>query len=574
VRNGEIAEAFEELASLYELDGAVVYRVGAYRNAAKAIREAGVSVEEMAKQGRVVELSGVGKTIAEKIDALLETGSIPAAEKLKARIPSGLIAITRIPGLGPKRARLLYDTLGVESLDDLRKAAEAGTLKDVPGFGAKAEENVKAALAAGADGRARVRTLLSKALAVGDELVALLREQPSVIDVELAGSARRWADDVKDLDIVASSSDPDGLVEAFCSSPAIDVVQSSGPAGARVLTHSGLPVDLRIVPAEAFGNLLQHFTGSGRHNEALRTAAVKRGLHVSEYGILDDDSGESLALTTEEEVYERLGMKWIPPELREDRGELAAARADRLPKLIELGDIRGDLHMHTTASDGHASIEEMVETARERGYEYVAITEHSASHGFGNDVQADELLRQVDHIRGLEIEGMTVLAGTESNVLLDGSLDYDDSVLEQLDWIVASLHTSFRLSEKDQTERMLRAMEHPLVDAIGHPTGRLIERRAPYAIDIDRVIAKAVETGTFLEINANPDRRDLNDVYAKAAGEAGVTLIIDSDAHWPRTLANMRYGVATARRAWLTADQVANTRSWKELDKLRRAKKR
>jgi DNA polymerase (family 10) len=416
--------------------------------------------------------------------------------------------------------------------------------------------------------------LLSKALAVGDELVALLREQPSVIDVELAGSARRWADDVKDLDIVASSSDPDGLVEAFCSSPAIDVVQSSGPAGARVLTHSGLPVDLRIVPAEAFGNLLQHFTGSGRHNEALRTAAVKRGLHVSEYGILDDDSGESLALTTEEEVYERLGMKWIPPELREDRGELAAARDDRLPKLIELGDIRGDLHMHTTASDGHASIEEMVETARERGYEYVAITEHSASHGFGNDLQADELLRQVDHIRGLEIEGMTVLAGTESNVLLDGSLDYDDSVLEQLDWIVASLHTSFRLSEKDQTERMLRAMEHPLVDAIGHPTGRLIERRAPYAIDIDRVIAKAVETGTFLEINANPDRRDLNDVYAKAAGEAGVTLIIDSDAHWPRTLANMRYGVATARRAWLTADQVANTRSWKQLDKLRRAKKR
>ena len=574
MRNGEIAEAFEELASLYELDGAVVYRVGAYRNAAKAIREAGVSVEEMAKQGRVVELSGVGKTIAEKIDALLETGSIPAAEKLKARIPSGLIAVTRIPGLGPKRARLLYDTLGVESLDDLRKAAEAGTLKDVPGFGAKAEENVKEALAAGADGRARVRTLLSKALAVGEELVGLLRDQPSAIEVELAGSARRWADDVKDLDIVASSSDPDALVAAFCSSPAIDVVQSSGPAGARVLTHSGLPVDLRIVPEEAFGNLLQHFTGSGRHNEALRTAAVKQGLHVSEYGISDDESGESLAFTSEEEVYERLGMQWIPPELREDRGELAAAREQRLPKLIELDDIRGDLHMHTTASDGHASIEEMAETARERGYEYVAITEHSASHGFGNDVQADELLRQVDYIRGLEIEGITVLAGTESNVLLDGSLDYDDTVLEQLDWVVASLHTSFRLSEKEQTERMLRAMEHPLVDAIGHPTGRLIERRAPYPIDIDRVIAKAVETGTFLEINANPDRRDLNDVYAKAAGEAGVTLIIDSDAHWPRTLANMRYGVATARRAWLTAEQVANTRTWKRAGQAAQAQQR
>jgi DNA polymerase (family 10) len=570
VRNGEIAEAFEELASLYELDGAVVYRVGAYRNAAKAIREAGVSVEEMARQGRVEELSGVGKTIAEKIDSLLESGSIPAADKLKARIPSGLVEVTRIPGLGPKRARLLYESLGVESIDDLREATEQGRLKDVPGFGAKAEDNVKAALAAGADGRPKVRVLLSKALEVGEELLAILRDHPSALDVELAGSARRWADDVKDLDIVAASSDPDALVKAFCESPAIDVVHSSGPAGARVLTHSGLSVDLRIVPAEAFGNLLQHFTGSGRHNEALRTAAVKQGLHVSEYGIADDETGDSVAYRTEEQVYERLGMQWIPPELREDRGELAAARKGELPRLIELGDIRGDLHMHTTASDGHASIEEMVETARGHGYDYVAITDHSASHGFGDDVPPDELLRQVERIRGLEIEGITVLAGTESNVLLDGSLDYADSVLEQLDWIVASLHTSFRLSEKEQTERMLRAMEHPLVDAIGHPTGRLIERRTPYPIDIDRVIAKAVETGTFLEINANPDRRDLNDVYAKAAGEAGATLVIDSDAHWPRTLANMRYGVATARRAWLTAEQVANTRPWKELDKLRK----
>jgi DNA polymerase (family X) len=570
VRNGEIAEAFEELASLYELDGAVVYRVGAYRNAAKAIREAGVSVADMARQGRVEELAGVGKTIAEKIDALLETGSIPASDKLKARIPSGLIAVTRIPGLGPKRARLLYEQLGVTSLDELREAAEAGRLKDVPGFGSKAEENVLTALAAGADGSPKTRMLLSKALAIGDELVDALREHPAALRVELAGSARRWADAVKDLDIVAAASDPLALVEAFAAAPAIDVVHSSGEAGAKALTHTGLPVDLRIVPAEAFGNLLQHFTGSGRHNEALRTAAVKRGLHVSEYGIADDESGDSLAFETEEEVYERLGMQWIPPELREQRGELEAARKRKLPELIELDDIRGDLHMHTTASDGHASIEEMATTARERGYEYVAITDHSASHGFGNDVQADELLRQVETIRALELEGITVLAGTESNVLLDGSLDYEDSVLEELDWVIASLHTSFRTPEKEQTARMLHAMEHPLVDAIGHPTGRLIERREAYAIDIDAVIAKAVETGTFLEINANPDRRDLNDVFAKAAGEAGVTLVIDSDAHWPRTLANMPYGVATARRAWLTAAQVGNTRPWAELDELRK----
>ena len=570
MRNAEIAEAFEELAGLYELDGAVVYRVTAYRNAAKAIREAGVSVAEMARQDRVVELSGVGKTIAEKIDALLETGSIPSADKLKARIPAGLIAITRIPGLGPKRAKLLHDELGITSLDELRDAAEQGRLKDVPGFGAKAEENVMAALAAGADGRPKARMLLSKALGVGDELVASLREHPAALKVELAGSARRRADTVKDLDIVVAASDAKALAEHFCSLPAVDVVQTSGEAGAKVVTHSGLPVDLRIVPEEAFGNLLQHFTGSGRHNEALRTAAVRRGLHVSEYGIADDESGDSLACATEEAVYERLGMQWIPPELRENRGELEAAREGRLPDLIELSDIRGDLHMHTTASDGHASIEEMAETARGLGYDYVAITEHSATAGFGNDVQPDELRAQTEYIRGLELDGITVLAGTEVNVLPDGSLDYDDDVLEQLDWVIASLHSSFRLSEKEQTDRMLRAMEHPHVDPIGHPTGRLLERREAYALDIDRVIEKALETGTVLEINGNPDRRDLNDVYAKAAAEAGVMLVIDSDAHWPRTLPNMRFGVATARRAWLTAEQVANTRSWAELDKLRK----
>jgi DNA polymerase (family X) len=570
MRNGEIAEAFEELASLYELDGAVVYRVVAYRNAAKAIREAGVSVAELAKQGRAGELSGVGKTIAEKIDTLLETGSIPSADKLKQRIPAGLVEVTRIPGLGPKRAKLLHDELGVSSIEDLRRAAESGQLKDVRGFGTKAEENVLAAFAAGADGRRKARTILSNALPVGEELVAALRDHPAAIRVELAGSARRLTDTVKDLDIVAASSDAAALAEAFTDLQAIDTVSTFGEAGAKVVTHSGLAVDLRIVPEEAFGNLLQHFTGSGRHNEALRTEAVRRGLHVSEYGVSDDESGGSEAFTTEEEVYERLGMQYIPPELRENRGELEVARRRELPRLIELGDIRGDLHMHTTLSDGHASVEEMAEAARELGYEYIAITDHSASHGFGDDVQPDALLRRLEEIRSLPDLGIQVLAGTETNVFPDGSPDYADDVLEQLDWVIASLHTSFRLSERKQTARMLRAMEHPLVDAIGHPTGRLIERREPYAIDIDRVIAKAVETGTFLEVNANPDRRDLNDVYARAAAEAGVTLLIDSDAHWPRTLKNMRYGVATARRAWLTANNVGNTRPWTELDRLRK----
>jgi DNA polymerase (family 10) len=291
---------------------------------------------------------------------------------------------------------------------------------------------------------------------------------------------------------------------------------------------------------------------------------------VSEYGISDDESGASQAFTTEEEVYERLGMDFIPPELRENRGELEAARKGELPELIEQGDLRGDLHMHTTLSDGRNSLEEMVATARELGYEYVAITDHSASHGFGDDVSPEALRKRIEEIRSLDDPGVRVLAGTETNIMPDGKLDYDDGLLEELDWVVASLHTSFRLSEKKQTDRMLRAMEHPLVDVIGHPTGRLLESREPYALDVDRVIAKAVETGTFLEINSNPDRRDLNDVYARAAAQAGVTLLIDSDSHGVETLANIRYGIATARRAWVSADHVGNTRPWDELDKLRK----
>jgi len=568
MRNAEIADAFDELASLYELDGAVVYRVVAYRNAAKAIRDAGVSVAELARAGKAEELDGVGKTIAEKIDALLEGGTIPSADKLRARIPAGLVEITRIPGLGPKRVRSLHEHLGVTSLEELREATEAGRLADVPGFGAKAAENVIAALAADDAGAPRARFLLSQALGVGDAIVGGLR--PHATRVELAGSARRMVDACKDLDVVAATADPAALVKAFEELTEIDVVHSSGPAGARAVTHQGIPVDLRVVPEEAFGNLLQHFTGSGKHNEALRTDAVRRGLHVSEYGISDDESGQTHAYATEEEVYERLGMQYIAPELRENRGELAAARAGELPELIELGDIRGDLHMHTVASDGRNTIEEMAVAARERGYVYAAITDHSASHGFGDHVTPDELLRQIERVRSVEVKGLTLLAGSEVNVLTDGSLDYADELLEQLDWVVASVHTSFRIGEREMTDRIVHALEHPLVDALGHPTGRKIQRREPYDVDLDRVIEAAARTGTFLEINANPDRRDLPDTYARAAAEAGVTLVIDSDAHRTSTLANMRYGVATARRAWLTKAQVANTRTWKQLDKLRK----
>lgn len=571
MQNAEIADAFTELADLYELDGAIVHRVVAYRNAARTIRDATGSVEALARAGRAEELAGIGKTLAEKIGTLLDTGSIPQADKLKQRFPAGLLEITRLPGLGPKRARKLHEELGISSLEELRDAAERKGIRAVPGFGARAEQKLLAAIAEGAGAAEQPRTLLSRALSIAVELAEELRRHPAAERVEIAGSARRMADTCKDLDLVATTSDASALVTAFGALPAIGEVESSGEAGARALTHSGLRVDLRIVAPESFGSLLQHFTGSKQHNEALRAESVRGGLHVSEYGVLEDSSGRTYACATEAEVYRRLGMDYIEPELRENRGELRAARDGRLPELVSEEQIRGDLHCHTTASDGHNTIEEMAAAALERGCEYLAITDHSATHGFGNDVSPDELRRQIERVRAIdsELDGLKLLAGSEVNILPDGSLDYDDDLLAELDWVIASLHSSFQMEEQAMTDRLIRAIEHPLVDAIGHPTGRLIERRSGYAHDMERVVEAAARTGTFLEINANPDRRDLSDTHARYAAEAGVQIVIDSDAHRVETLANMRFGVATARRAWLSAGGVANTRSWPQLDALR-----
>jgi DNA polymerase (family 10) len=571
--NGAIAEAFEELGDLYELDGAIVHRVLAYRTAAKAVRDASVSVASLARGGRASELPGIGKTLQEKILALVQTGSIPAAERLRAKFPPGLIAITRLPGLGPKRARLLHSELGIDSLAALREAALAQRLRTVRGLGPKLEESVLAALDANPAAGRSPRILLPKALEVGEALVSGLETLAGEgAHVELAGSIRRQADSTKDIDVIATTTRPTALAKSLATLEQIERVSSAGKAGAKARTHSGVGVDLRIAAPGQLGNLLQHFTGSGAHNAALREAAVRRGLHVSEYGILDDANGTTDTCATEREVYARLGLAYIEPELRENRGELEAARAGTLPELIELSDIRGDLHSHTIASDGHNTIEEMALAARERGYEYLAITDHSASHGFGNDVSAEQLRRQIELVRdaNTRIEGIELLAGSEVNILPDGSLDYEDELLSELDWVIASVHTSFGMNEQAMTARMIAAIEHPRVDAIGHPTGRLIERREPYALDFQAVFAAAVRTGTMLEINANPDRRDLSDVHASAAALAGVKLLIDSDAHRTSTLQNMSWGVATARRAWLTAADVANTRPWLALKKLRK----
>jgi len=567
--NTEIAAALDELGDLYELDGAIIHRVVAYRNAAKAVRDASVSVAAMARAGRATELPGIGQTIQDKVIALADEGEIPATTKLRAKFPPGLVEVTRLPGLGPKRARRLFEELGIDSLSALRTAAEEQRVRTLKGFGPKAEDGILAAVSVPGAGEARRRVVLNRALAVGEQIVAALRAHPAAERVELAGSARRMTDSVKDLDVIATATDPGALARALAELELVEAAQAPGEAGVRVRTHTGVQIDLRIVAPDQFGNLLQHFTGSKEHNMALREAAVRRGLHVSEYGLLDDATGTTHRCTGEAEVYALLGMSYIEPELRENRGELEAAAAGTLPTLVEVGDLRGDLHSHTTASDGTASITEMAVAAREAGYEYLAITDHSASMGFGNDVPADRLKAQIERIRSTRVDGIELLAGSEVNILPDGSLDYDDELLAELDWVIASVHSSFGLGERAMTERIVHAIEHPLVDAIGHLTGRKIERRKPYPVDVERVIAAALATGTMLEINASPDRRDVDEVGARAAAAAGVPIVINCDAHRVGGFAVARYGVATARRAWLTPADVANTRPWEELAVMR-----
>lgn len=572
MRNAEIAAAFRELGTLYELDGANRFRVLAYRDAARAIAECPAPVGELALEGRATELQGIGDTIQEKIVALVEQGEIPAAAKLKQTLPGTLVELTRIPGVGAKTVRRIYDETGIATVGELRAAAEAGQLRDLRGLGARFEENVIAGLDRIAAEGAEERRLLSDVRDLGNELVRALAESDAADEVVLAGSARRWADTCKDIDIVATAIDPLVLSRELAAHPLVEESGNPSESGVRVRTHNGIAVDLRIVPPEEFGNLLQHFTGSKQHNVKLRERALRMGLSVSEHGITDTETGTVTRCEDEAGVYRRLGLAYIEPELREGRDEIERAAAGELPELVTVADIRGDLHCHTTLSDGRNTLGEMAEAARGRGYSYLAITDHSASHGFGDDVQPDALLRRVEEIAAWNVEHgsrrFRLLAGTEVNILTDGSLDYADDVLEQLDWVLASVHTSFRMSKRKMTDRVIAAVRHPLVDCLGHPTGRLLLRREPYEIDVEAVVAAAADAGTMIEINGNPNRRDLNDRHARLAAEAGVPIVCSTDAHRTATLRNISYAVATARRAGLSAKQVANTRTWTQLRKL------
>jgi DNA polymerase (family 10) len=573
MRNAEIAAALRELGILYELDGADRFRVLAYREAARTVAQSPVSIEQLAEEGRLTELPAIGKTLAQKIETLIETGSIPSADKLKAKFPATLVEVTRVPGLGAKTARRIYEEIGVENLTQLKEAAEQGRISAIRGLGPRTEENILSSLEGLTEDGIGERLLLSQVLPVADEICGDLKELGVANRIELAGSARRWTETCKDLDLIATTDDPAGLVEALATHGLSAETRRGGDAAASILTHSGLKVDLRIGTEETFGDLLQHFTGSAEHNVELRERALARGFSVSEHGVAEVEGKKVRRFADEAGVYELLDLPYIEPELREGRGEIEAGDTGELPDLVSVDDIRGDLHCHTTLSDGRNSLEEMAEAASGRGYAYLAITDHSASHGFGNDVSARQLARRIEEIRTWNESaprGFRLLAGSEVNIGTDGSLDYPDELLAELDWVMASVHTSFTISERAMTERVIAAMEHPLVDCIGHLTGRLLLRREPYAVDIRRIAEAAVRTGTMMEINGNPNRRDLNEHHAKLAAEAGVRIVCNTDAHGTETLANIKYSVASARRAWLGADQIANTRTWRSFAPLRK----
>jgi DNA polymerase (family 10) len=559
--NAAVADQFDLLADFLELEGSDQFRPLAYRRAAQRMRETGGSIAQLALEGKAKTLSGIGKTIEEKIVQIVEQGEIDALATRKARIPADVVEFMHLPGLGPKTARRIWQELGVSTIAELKQAAESERLRTLSGLGPKTEENVLRALAAPRE-TIEKKPLLGRALPAVRAVVETLREHPAADQVSEAGSVRRLKEQVRDLDIIATASDPVALIEFFTQFDWVDEIVAKGNTKATVVSNDGLRFDLRVVPPDSYGNLLQHFTGSKQHNVALREEAVRRKLSVSEYGVQDTETGEVFTDRTEKALYKRLGYAWIPPELRENMGELEAAREGRLPKLVELSDIRGDLHTHSTwSSDGKNTIEEMANEAKRLGRSYLVVTDHSH---YLREGRLEAQNREIDLVQD-RLGRFKLLKGIEVNIRPNGSLDVDDDILAKRDWVMASVHSQF---DRDITERVIAAMESPHVDCIGHLTGRKLNRRGPAEVDFERVVEKALETGTFLEINAQPDRLDLRDAHARHAGEAGVKIVISSDAHEIAALANLEFGVAQARRAWLGPDQILNTRPWGEVKKL------
>jgi len=562
-RNAELADQLDLLADLSEILDEESFKVIAYRRAAGRIRESAVPIAELALAGRAKELPGIGKTIESKVVEVVEDGEMHALTKRRGLVPPGVVEFLRLPGVGPKTAARIWTQLGITSLDGLKGAAEEGRLRDLSGMGARSEEKILKALEAGVGGQPEERRLLGQGLPAVRRIVAELAAHPAATAVSEAGSARRRRETVRDLDLIATSTDGPALIAAFCEGDWVSEVAARGETKATVVGHDGLRFDLRVVPDECYGNVLQHFTGSKDHNIALREDAQRRGLSISEYGVTDIESGDVVTHTSEDELYAFLGYSPIPPELREGTAEIAAARAGTLPTLVEPEDLRGEMHCHSTwSSDGKNSLEEMVLTAKSRGYRFLCITDHSH---YLRDGRLEAQWREIDELNGRLPKSFRVYRGIEVNIRADGSLDVEDALLAELDWVVASVHTSF---ERSPTERIMGAMDNPHVDCIGHLTGRRLLKRDGAPVDVERVVAHAVETGTAVEINSQPDRLDMRDAHARLAGEAGVLIPINTDAHSMGALGYAELGVAQARRAWLTKDQILNTRSWRDVKKL------
>ena len=567
VQNEEVVALFNEIADMMDILGEGTFRVLSYRRAARQIESLTEALEDFVREGRVARIEGVGPNLAQKIEEYVTTGKIASHEELRAKLPSGVLDLLKVRGLGPKKVKVLWQELGITDIETLRTAAQKHLLRRVKGFGERTEENILRGIELMKEGQARA--LLADAARVLDDVLAALRASGTMERVEAAGSFRRMRENVGDLDLLAVAEDRTGASAAFTRLPGVIEVIAAGETKATILlafhdyegARRTIQVDLRILDADSWGAGLQYFTGSKDHNVRLRTMAERRGLKLNEYGVFRDEA--RVAGKTEESVYAALDLAWIPPEMREDLGEVDLAMAGRLPKLVELEDIRGDFHVHTDATDGTEPLEAMVDAARRRGYAFVGISDHSVSATIARGLTAEQALERRDRVRALNREGkgIAVLLGTECDILDGGAMDYTDEVLKEFDYVIAAVHSKFTLPEKEQTERVAVAVRNPHVDLLAHPTTRQFGWRGPIQIDLEEVFAACAKAGTAIEIDAHPRRMDLNGAQARAARKAGCTISVDTDAHASAGLGWMRFGVGTARRAWLTKDDILNTGS-------------
>lgn len=567
VHNSDVAAVLHHIAELLAIEEANPYRVRAYRNAARTVQDLPRRLEEMLKEGEnLSQLPGIGKDLAGKIEEIVKTGESPLLQELQKETPPQLAEVMKLEGIGPKRAKVLHQKLGVETLQGLEKVAQQGRIRNLSGFGEKTEENILDALER-YQGREQ-RMKLAQAEAIAEPLVDYFQSVPGVKKVVIAGSYRRRKETVGDLDILVACKKGSQVMDRFVAYEDVKDVISKGSTRSTVRLRSDLQVDVRVVPEVCYGAALHYFTGNKAHNIAVRRMGQQKKLKINEYGVFKGD--QRIAGRTEEEVYQQVDLPYVEPELRESRGEIEAAQKKQLPTLITLKDIRGDLHAHTKATDGRYSLQEMAETAKEQGYDYLAITDHTKHLSVAKGLDENRLARQIEEIDKLnaKLKGIRLLKGAEVDILEDGALDLDDGILKELDLTVCSIHYKFDLSRDKQTKRLLRAMDNPHCLILGHPTGRLINERVPYDVDLEKILQVAKERGCFVELNANPERLDLADVYCKMAKQRGVKVAISTDAHTRSALKHMRFGIDQARRGWLEADDVLNTRSWRDLKAL------